>query len=294
MNCPNCNGSYQSTKSKNPNYSVKKRGTFFRKSDSRTIQRFLCKRCEITFSTTLNDPARMQKKRRENAPLFSLLSSGISQRRAALILKINRKTVARKLQYLSGLAREELEHFLRKNNGRFEAVQFDELQTIEHTKCKPLSVALAVTKHSRKILGVAVSKMPATGHLAKISRKKYGFRPDERRKGLNQLFMKINPALRKTVSLESDEHPYYLPVVNRHCPEGNYTQYKGEKGAISGQGELKKVGRDPLFYINHTLAMLRANINRLIRKTWYSTKIPARLLDHLYIYIAFHNRLLTA
>ncbi len=62
---------------------------------------------------------------------------------------------------------------------RVSDIQFDELQTIEHTKYKPLSVVMAVCKESRQIVGFQVSKMPATGHLAKLSRKKYGSRPDE-------------------------------------------------------------------------------------------------------------------
>ena len=49
-------------------------------------------------------------------------------------------------------------------------IQFDELQTIEHTKLKPLSVAVAVSKREKNT-GVSGIRMPATGHLAKISRK---------------------------------------------------------------------------------------------------------------------------
>ena len=56
-------------------------------------------------------------------------------------------------------------------------IQSDELQTIEHTKCKPCFVAVAVCAEHRKILGVEVSSMPETGHLATISRRKYGYRP---------------------------------------------------------------------------------------------------------------------
>ena len=70
-------------------------------------------------------------------------------------------------------------------------------------------------------------------------------------------------------------------------------QIKGSKCCVAGQGELKKRGKDPLFYINHTLAMCRANINRLIRKTWCTTKDPAQLVYHLAIYMHVHNIYLT-
>ncbi|HXH76731.1 MAG TPA: hypothetical protein VNJ08_17305, partial [Bacteriovoracaceae bacterium] len=58
------------------------------------------------------------------------------------------------------------------------------------------------------------------------------------------------------------------------------------------QGELKKVRFDPLFMVNHTCALLRANVNRLIRKTWCTTKDPARLKDHLDVFVYYYNEIL--
>ena len=79
--------------------------------------------------------------------------------------------------------------------------------------------------------------------------------------------------------LLSDKHPKNLfYVISMRLT----SKLKAQKGACK-QGELKKRGKDPLFYINHTLAMLRANVNRLIRKTWCTTKDPAQLIYHLAI-----------
>ena len=168
-------------------------------------------------------------------------------------------------------------------------IQFDELQTIEHSKCKPLSVAMAVSKKDRKILGFRVSSMPATGHLAKISRKKYGARPDHRKAGMMALFKELSQFLSPTVRFSSDECLFYKGVVKQHFPKSIYQQYLGKKGAIAGQGELKKNRFEPIFSINHTFAMLRANISRLIRKTWNTTKKVSCLIKHLHIYIWMHN-----
>jgi hypothetical protein len=38
--------------------------------------------------------------------------------------------------------------------------------------------------------------------------------------------------------------------------------------------------------------MLRANINRLFRRTWCTTKKKERLEQHLAVYLDFHNRIL--
>ena len=84
-----------------------------------------------------------------------------------------------------------------------------------------------------------------------------------------------------------------MSLVKMYFPKAKYDQFKGQKAAVAGQGELKKIKRDPLFYINHTFAMLRANINRLVRKTWCTTKKVSRLIDHLSIYSYVHNHKLT-
>ena len=294
MRCPVCK--QKNTPHKDPETGkrhVRKYGKFRRKSDSKVIQRYVCLICEKTFSSACNNPAYKQNKRRLNFKIKIQLSSLCSMRRIAKNLNTSRITVARKLIFLGELCLKSHKKALEKKLNPVEAIQFDELQTIEHTKCKPLSIAVAVAEKSRKIIGFSVSSMPATGHLAKVAYKKYGFRPDKRREGLERLFEQIKPLVTSKTTFHSDQHPYYKGLIERYFPKSSYRQSKGSKGCVSGQGELKKQGKDPLFYINHTLAMLRANINRLIRKTWCTTKDPTQLAYHLAIYMMVHNTLLT-
>jgi hypothetical protein len=91
------------------------------------------------------------------------------------------------------------------------------------------------------------------------------------------------------VQVTSDEHKLYTGFVSAYLPKAKHLTFKSERGCIAGQGEMKKVGFDPLFIVNHTCAMLRANVNRLIRKTWCTTKDPARLKDHLDVFMYFYN-----
>ena len=111
--------------------------------------------------------------------------------------------------------------------------------------------------------------------------------------GLQALFTKISPLLAQNACIYSDKHLFYVSVIKQQCPHARHIQTKGEKSTVEGQGELKKGCKDPLFYINQPLAMLRANINRLIRKTWCTTKYIDRLRDHLAIYMSAHNSVLT-
>jgi len=287
-NCP-CKGCNYGDKLKD----FIKAGTYFRKDDSRYINRYRCPKCGKYFSSATFDPAYRQKKRRVNSLLYTLLNSNTSMRRASMAARVNIKTVARKLIYLAERARVAQKDLHRQLGVKsIKNVQFDDILSIEHTKLKPLSGTLAVEKGSRAILGIEVSSMPAFGHLAKLSRKKYGRRKDDRKKGLDKLFRKIKPLIDDHAIFESDEHRLYPGAIKEHFPQAKHHRYKGGRGCIAGQGELKKLAYDPLFSLNHTCAMLRYNISRLVRKTWSCTKIAARLQDHFDLYIDFHNRYL--
>ena len=139
-------------------------------------------------------------------------------------------------------------------------VLFDDLETFEHTKCKPVSIGLMVEESTRRVLGYNVARMPAKGLLAKISVKKYGKRIDERPKKRAELFNQMQLLVDKRAIIKSDECPYYFKYIKRHFPEAAHAKFKGRASAIVGQGELKKVGFDPLFALNHTCATLRARV----------------------------------
>lgn len=216
-------------------------------------------------------------------------------RRAAKLLNIHRITVARKLRFLASQARLTHSKWLRSivSEGHHAVhVQFDEMETFEHTKLKPLSLPLVVTKE-RKILAFDVASMPAKGHLAARSVEKYGRRRDERKAKLHALLKGLNGIVLPTALIESDENPHYPRLIREAFPQSVHRTTKGRRGAITGQGELKKIHWDPLFSLNHTAAMLRANINRLFRRTWCTTKRAQCLKDHMALYVNYHNHLLT-
>ena len=123
--------------------------------------------------------------------------------------------------------------------------------------------------------------------------RKYGPREDRRSEGWNALFESLKPVVSPTAVWLSDENPHYPRHLRRHHPEARHHTTPGRRGCIVGQGELKKVGFDPLFSLNHTCAMLRANLNRLFRRTWCTTKTRQGLIDHLSLYVSYHNRVLT-
>ena len=222
-----------------------------------------------------------------------MLCSGVSQRRIALLLKITRKTVQRKLIFLAKIAQKNHLSFLSSlKDDELSEVQMDDLITSHHTKLKPLSLSVAVTTKSRYILAAELSQIPAFGHLASLSRKKYGRRKSELGEKLEGLYQDLRKILPKQGLIDTDEHQLYPIMIEKHLSGWRHRRFKSLKATVAGQGELKSKRRDPLFSINHTLAMMRANINRLFRRTWNTTKNPQMLLHHLWLYIEFHNRVL--
>ena len=294
MKCPRSSCSSHSVQGPKTNPIVRN-GYFRRRSDSRRVRRYFCRCCRAYFSTATLRADRYQKKRRINLTVYRLYDSGLSQRRLAIVLRVNRKTVVRKIRYLAALERQRQQEFLDAHYRirPLAHVQFDDLETSEHTKCQPVSVTLAVDPGTRKILKFQVSSMPAKGHLAEISRRKYGPRLDERPRHWDRFMKELVPYVTRQCSWTSDENPHYPAPLKRHHPRATHVRVPGGRGAITGQGELKRLRLDPLFALNHTCAMLRANMNRLFRKTWCTTKNRQGLIDHLSLYVSFHNQVLT-
>ena len=271
---------------------IVRKGYYFRFSDSRKIARFQCLLCKRTFSQASFSSCFGQKKRRLNEPLRKLLAANATHRGAARILRVSRHTIAKKALFLGIQAKKWNDNFLRDRTSKFpiSKIQFDEMESLEKSKCLPVSIPLVVETKTNLILGFRVCSMPAKGHLAEISRRKYGYRPDERARAAHDLFTEIKPYLSPSLEIKSDENPKYPSWIRPHFPDARHLKYKGRRGCVVGQGELKRGGFDPLFSINHTAAMLRAHISRLFRRTWNTTKKKERLATHIEIYVQAHNQ----
>jgi hypothetical protein len=230
-------------------------------------------------------------KRKRNDRIRTLLLNQGTQRGMARMLGVSRNTVKEKMLFLEQGAKGWQENFLKEYSAQspIREIQFDEMESSERSKCLPVSVPLVVEKGTNLVLGFRVCSMPAKGHLAEVSRRKYGYRVDERAQSAHQLFSELKPYLSPTVEISSDQNPSYPFWIRPHFPDAKHRTYKGRKGCVVGQGELKRGGFDPLFSLNHTAAKLRAHVSRLFRRTWNTTKKKERLAAHIAIYVQAHN-----
>lgn len=272
---------------------VTRLGHYRRACDRKKITRYRCLDCKRSFSDATVTFEYRQKKRHINLPLFELLSSSVSLRRSAKLTRIHRITVDRRLAYFARVADHRQDVFLRKRP-KSTHVQFDDMESSEHTKMKPLSIPMAVDNDSRKILAFDVVSMPAKGTLAAVSRKKYGPRADYRKKGWAEVLEKVAATSTLGVTITSDSHTSYPRMIRTYVPGAVHVQVESRRACVAGQGELKEGAYDPLFAFNHTAAMLRANISRLVRKTWCNTKKLERLRMHIALYMMWHNEIITA
>ncbi|MBM4253583.1 MAG: hypothetical protein FJ146_16570 [Deltaproteobacteria bacterium] len=204
--------------------------------------------------------------------------------------------MARKLVRLGGRAALHLNTRTYRSvaKGAESTVIFDEMETFEHTKCKPISIALAVAGSTREVISVAVAKMPASGNLSTKARNRYGRRRDGRIKAMRQVITEVARLCPNVAIVKSDKCSRYPKIVSDLLPKSVVHEvYKGRRGCVTGQGELKRGGWDPLFTLNHTCAMFRDRVKRLARKTWCTTKRLDRLSHLINLYAWWHNKLVT-
>ena len=215
--------------------------------------------------------------------------SGNTQRRTAKLLNCSKTTVERKFLWLSLNLK-----YTHASDPESLHLQIDELESIEHTKLKPVTIPLCVSSDFR-ILGINVGKIKAKGHLSEIALKKYGPREDEREKAITELLIKLKETLSVIpLSITTDALPIYKTLIKKHFPDVQHItvvskELVKKKRELMYTSERKKIF-DPLFALNQRCAMLRADIRRLTRRSWCTTKKIANLKKHVELYQIYNNQ----
>jgi hypothetical protein len=212
----------------------------------------------------------------------------MSLNRTAKNLGIDRKTVYSRFHWLSNLAEKQFHEFL-KSLKTCQTLYFDEMESIEHTKLKPLTIPLLVNE-AQQILGIDCGRIPAKGHLAEISRNKYGERDSEAKEKLQAAF-ELLPKNFSPQQVRSDGKPSYQAMVQQRWPGVPHEVHTRKPSKKMEQPFLLSEKRvfDPMFALNQRCAKLRADINRLIRRSWSTTKKIENLRRHLMLYACYNN-----
>lgn len=258
-----------------------KKGYFKCKHNHQRVPRYKCKLCGKFFGSHTGRPTAGQKKPRLNHEIFRLYASGMTQRRLAKTLDCHHKTVARKLVFIAAEARKYHEKVVSEGRLKTSYAQFDEMETFEHTKLKPLSIAFAVRVKTGEIIEAKVAEMNCHGRNAELSQQIYGLRQDTRDAAREDVFKMLAKCQKASLSIVSDAKADYPNIAKKFVPEAKFVQVPSR---IAKSG-----GADKMFTLNYTAAKIRNDLSRMARRTWVTTKAQWALQAHLDLYIAYNN-----
>lgn len=270
------------------------KGYYLRACDGRRVQRFLCLECNRTFSVQSFRLDYRLKKPQLHLALFGFLVSKVTHRQAARILACSRHTIAHLLRLLGAHCRDfhswriERASSTRTLLGIF---QLDELETYEQSRrLAPVSVPVLIERRSYFVLDLHSAPLPCRGRLSEEERKRKLERErilGKRETGSSAAVARCSRTLaafhaRNTrVVVQTDRKPTYVGILSRQFGE------RVAHGRYSSKA--KRDHRNPLFPINHTFAMMRDGISRLVRRTWAASKLRQRLERHAWIWIVWRN-----
>lgn len=272
----------------------RRKGYFHRRCDGRTVPRFVCLSCRRSFSSQSFRLDYRLRRPALTAAVFRLLISKVTLRQAARIAQCNRKAVDHRLRLLGRHCRDLHERYLLR--ARPQAVgarvfQLDELETFEHDRrLKPLTVPVLIDGSSRFVLHAAAAPLPARGRLRARDRERKRLQElaeGRRRSGSRQAVAECWEVLARLtgpcglVQVATDRKRQYRSQLVRRFGS-RLIHYVASSRAPRTHGSL-------LFPINHTLAMLRDGLSRLVRRSWAASKKAARLALHQWIWIAWRN-----
>ena len=270
------------------------KGGFVRACDGRTVQRFLCRECRRTFSTQTFRVDYRLKKPQLNHSLFGPFISKVTHRQAARVVGCSRGTVAHRLKLLGEHCREfHLWRLARAaaDGGVRGKFQLDELETFEHSRrLAPVTVPVLIERTSYFIVDLRTAALPCRGGLSEADRLKkaerervHGVRKSGSREAVTKCFETLAACHdpRTAIEVETDRKSTYAGILKRRF--GDRLRH------VRRSSTARRDYSNPLFPINHTLAMLRDGLSRLVRRTWAASKLRQRLELHAWIWIAWRN-----
>lgn len=255
-----------------------KRGKYKIKSTGQTVQRYKCKGCGTSFTNRNESPTRRQRVDIDDA-LFGFVCSGITIRRAALLLGVAVNTVRERMAKLADRCRQAHAKALADGSMMTSYVQFDEMETFLHSRAKPLTIAIAVRAKTGQVLSIKVGRIPAKGRLARKGQA-MGWTVNDGPTTRAAALQEAAQSVRRGAVFACDGAPPYPGEITAHVGKGVMVDvYTFQAG----------VAFDPLFRLNHVCAKIRADIACMARDTWTTTKRIDALQDRLDIYIAWNN-----
>jgi len=183
----------------------------------------------------------------------------------------------------------QLENCLGHLRGSF---QLDELETFEtHRLVRPVTMPVLIEKHSYFVVHTEVAPMGPRGRLHPQAQKKkeederlYGKRKSGSRQAVQSSLELLGQLLApgSRLHIQTDRKATYRRLVRQIFADrlGSHVRESSRR---------RRDYSNVLFPINHTLAMMRDGISRLVRRSWGASKLRSRLQEHTAIWVAYRN-----
>jgi len=190
---------------------------------------------------------------------------------------------------MAHLAKEEHQRRIKAGYFKSAHIQFDEMETFEHTRLKPLSIPLAVRARTGQIIGASVATMNCKGPLAAISRQKYGVRVDTRQSASQSVLELVEQCSKKDIRVVTDNKQEYGGLIKKCVPHAKHEKTHRQCKSAGDKSDRRNKN-DKMFTLNASAAKIRHDLSRMARRVWVTTKKPEYLQAHLDLYIAYNNK----
>ncbi|KAA3605791.1 MAG: IS1 family transposase [Planctomycetota bacterium] len=277
-------------------FAYQKRG-FYSSSGRSRIQRFWCKACHRSFSSQSFKFNYRLRYSRLHLDFWPFVISKVTLRQSARMLGVDRRTLASRLWKMGDHAKRFHNRLLPQlATGGYldDGFQLDELETFEtDRRLQPLTVPVLIHRRKYFVVHFAVGTLPCRGSLPprfqkkKMEREKvFGKRRSESRKVVTETFQALKEALPKNYRprIQSDRKKIYPSILTKVFGKGGFDHLLESSRRLRDR-------HNPLFPINHTLAQMRDNVSRLVRRNWGVSKRRQWLEPHLWLWLLWRNYL---
>ena len=221
--------------------------------------------------------------------MFGHLISGVGLRQTARQVGLNPKSVQHKMRKISRTL-ALLHGNLSRRLPEARTFLMDEEETYESASIRPVTMPVLIERETRLVIGTEVGSIRRLAPANTKRRRKqeteealHGKRKDESkgavRKVLELLRSKLPPKAR--LHLITDQKSTYGPLAK--------TVFGDRVTRTEVSSRLARGTYNPLFPINHTLAMTRDNNGRLRRQSWLVTKKRRFLQCQMQLFQVYRN-----
>jgi transposase-like protein len=290
---PHCPHSACPSRRKAKPFLWRRRGTYTRLCDGRTVPRFLCLACRRGFSSqTFRLDYRLRLPQLHH-DVFRLLVSKVSLRQCARVLGTRRRTIEHRQLLLGHHAKAfQLRELARRPGRALPEAQYllDEMETFERSRrLEPLTVPVLIEKESSFVVDVTVGTLPCRGRLSAGERRRklelearHGKRRSQSNASVRRCLATLAANLAPGVALlVSDSKPTYPGLIAKELGQ------RAHHVQVAPREE--KTVAHPLFKLHVAQAMLRDGLSRMVRRNWSHSKKRERLEVANWIWVAWRN-----